>query len=612
MRLLAQFLGAPSRHRPAFQTSTHSGSRGTVFAFDRSLPATSASVRSGRAWAAAALAFAAFVSLWQLGALPLSQPDEGRNAEVAREMNESGAWLVPTLNGFPYLDKPAFYFRVVGFSLATFGDSEAAARLPSALFALGLLGILLACCRRAYGARVGSIAVVVTATIPLFAAFARTVIFDMALAFFTCGAILAGYYAEAVEGAARRRWLLAGAAAAGVATLVKGPVGFLVPTLVLTAWHAVEGRRDAIRRLFAPRNLLVFLAVVLPWFLGVSYRHPDFPYYGLVEESLQRYTTTTFHRQPFYFYGFVLAVFFLPWSLLFPESGLLAWRLRARLQRLDRLCVVWVLVVVAFFSLSRSKLPHYILSVVFPLGALIARLFDSALRHGPQSAGARIVQHVGLLVTAMAAAGGAVLAALAARPSLLLAVERRWPVLGDPALPTPAVLAVALAVIAALAAASVGWREPRLALTGLLAIPLSALALGTRAGVEMAEPHSSRTLAQRISALGPEVEVACLACYPTALPFYLGHPITVITRHGLELASNYLTFSLARGMPWPDTLVRRDDLAGWLERKDHPVLLLARERSSEKLDAAVDAPDANVEQYPGRMVGILLQPGGER
>ena len=583
-----------------------------MLALDRSLPATSASVRAGRAWAVIALAFAAFVSLWELGAPPLSQPDEGRNAEVAREMNESGAWLVPTLNGFPYLDKPAFYFRMVGFSLATFGDSEAAARLPSALFALGLLGLLFGCCRHAYGDRVGSIAVVVTATIPLFAAFARTVIFDMALAFFSCGAILAGYYAEAVEGAARRRRLLAGAAAAGFATLVKGPVGFLVPMLVLTVWHGVERRRDAIRRLFAARNLLVFLVVVLPWFLGVSYWHPDFPYYGVVQESLQRYTTTTFHRQPVYFYGFVLAVFFLPWSLLFPESGLLAWRLRGRLTRLDRLCVVWVLVVVAFFSLSRSKLPHYILSVAFPLGLLTARLFDTALRHGPQSASARVVQHVALLVAAVTATAGAVVAALAARPSLLLAAERRWPVLGDPAFPTPAAIAVALAVIAVLAAASCWWREPRLALTGLLAIPLTALTLGPPAWVRLAEPYSSRTLAQRISLLGPEVEVACLACYPTALPFYLRHPITVITRHGFELTSNYLTFSLARGKPWPNTLVPRDDLAGWLQRKDHPVLVLARQRSSEKLGAAVAKWDAKVERYPGQFVGVVIRPGGER
>jgi 4-amino-4-deoxy-L-arabinose transferase-like glycosyltransferase len=387
-------------------------------------------------------------------------------------------------------------------------------------------------------------------------------------------------------------------------------VGFLVPSLVLAGWYGVERRAGAIRRLVAPRNLLVFLAIVLPWFLGVSYWHPDFPYYGVVHESLQRYTTTTFHRQPVYFYGFVLAVLFLPWSLLFPESGLLAWRLRGRLTRLDRLCVTWVVVVVVFFSLSRSKLPHYILSVAFPVGILTARLFDSALRQGPQSPSARAVQRVVVLVAVVAAAAGAAAVALAVRPALLSGLERRWPVLGDPAFPAPLAIAAALASIGGLALASAWWREPRLALIGLLAIPLAAIALGPPLWVRLAEPSSSRTLAQRIRALGPEVEVACLACYPTALPFYLGHPITVITRHGLELASNYLTFSLARGAPWPDTLVRRDDLGSWLERKDHPVLILARERSSGKLAPAVGARDAEVERYPGRFVGVVLRPGG--
>ncbi len=570
------------------------------------------SVRATRVSPVIALAFAVIVSFWQLGAPPLSQPDEGRNAEVAREMHESGAWLVPTLNGSPYLDKPAFYFKLVGLSLAAFGDSEAAARLPSVLFAVALLGVLFVCGRREYGDRVGSIAVLVTATIPLFAAFARTVIFDMTLAFFVCGAIVAGYTAETVEGAPRRRWLLAGAAAAGFATLTKGPVGFLVPGLVLAVWHGVEQRPDAIRRLLGARNLVVFLAIVLPWFLGVTYWHPDFPYYGVVEESLQRYTTTIFHPHPFYYYGFVLAVFFLPWSLLLPESGLLAWRLRGRLTRLDRLCLVWLGVVVAFFSLSRSKLPHYILSVAFPIGILTARLFDSALRRGPRSPSARVVQHVALLVAIVAAAATAVAAALVLRPSLLLGLERRWPVLGDPALPAPIAIAAALAVIALLAAASARWREPRLALLGLLAIPLSALALGPPVWVRFAEPSSSRTLAQRIRALGPEVEVACLACYPTALPFYLGHPITVITRHGLELTSNYLTFALARGAPWPTTLVRRDDLDGWLERRDHPVLILARERSAEKLDAAMGVRKVKIEDYPGRFVGVVIRPGEGR
>src|SRR5262249_4073851 len=151
------------------------------------------------------------------------QPDEGRNAEVAREMNESGAWVVPTYNGLDYLDKPAFYFKAVALSLACFGDNETAARIPSAAFGVGLLLLVHAFCRRVYGARCSWLAVIVVATMPLFFSNSRTVIFDIALAFFVCAAIFAGYLAEEAFDGRARLWYLLGAAAAGFATLVKGP-----------------------------------------------------------------------------------------------------------------------------------------------------------------------------------------------------------------------------------------------------------------------------------------------------------------------------------------------------------------------------------------------------
>jgi len=168
----------------------------------------------------------------RLGQLPLRDPDEGRNSEVAREMQRSGAWLVPTYDGLAYLDKPAFYFKAVALSFSVFGSSEAAARLPSALSGFALLAMLFAFCRREYQPATAAIAVIIVATTPLFFAFARHVIFDMALAFLVCAAIFAGYLAEGAEGRRRKGWYLAGAAAAGFATLVKGPIGFLLPTLV--------------------------------------------------------------------------------------------------------------------------------------------------------------------------------------------------------------------------------------------------------------------------------------------------------------------------------------------------------------------------------------------
>src|SRR5262245_57556731 len=88
--------------------------------------------------------------LWRLGEPALIQPDEGRSAEIAREVNLSGAWLIPTLNGFPHLDKPVLYFKLVGVALRTMSDPEAAARLPSALFAIALVGLVVVFYRSAY------------------------------------------------------------------------------------------------------------------------------------------------------------------------------------------------------------------------------------------------------------------------------------------------------------------------------------------------------------------------------------------------------------------------------------------------------------------------------
>src|SRR5580765_5899016 len=131
-----------------------------------------------------------------LGAVPLMQPDEGRNAEVAREMAVSGSWLVPTLEGHPYLDKPAAYFAAVALSLRTLGTNEWGARLPSALCGLAILACLYAFARRSYDDVTAALVVLVVGTMPLFIAFSRIVIMDIALALCTSVAILAAFVAE--------------------------------------------------------------------------------------------------------------------------------------------------------------------------------------------------------------------------------------------------------------------------------------------------------------------------------------------------------------------------------------------------------------------------------
>jgi len=560
----------------------------------------------------AACLVAAVCCLARLGGLPLIQPDEGRNAEVAREMSAKGAWLVPTYDGLPYLDKPAFYFRLVGLSMSALGENETAARLPGALAALGVLALAWAFARRAYGERAAALTVLVVGTTPLVIAFARIVIFDMLLALFVIGAVLSGYVAEAKSGVPRDRWYLAGAACAALATLVKGPVGFILPALVLITFHVVNRTRDAIRRLLAPSNLLLFLVLVLPWFFGVALRRPDFPYYGLVEESLHRFTSPQFHRSaPFWYYVPVIAAVCFPWSVLLPEAAWAAWRARARWTRADRLLISWVVVVVVFFSISQSKLPGYVLTAVVALGALIARVLDLAWDR-PGGRASRLVVRGAIALTAIAGLGAALLAVGNAAPGgFPAALHLRG---GDVQRLAPAggALLWMLAVLAAAAAVAAWRRDARVACAAFALPPLLLLTIAFGGARAYAESSSARSLAERMPALPPAADVACLQCLPTGLPFYLRRTVTVVTRDGSETTSNYVVFTLKHTSAWPESVVRLSSLGRWLDWRQAPVYLLADANGRPRLDSIASRRSAIVQALTDGWWGALLPPAQAR
>ena len=554
---------------------------------------------------------AAVCLLGRLGSLPLIQPDEGRNAEVAREMQAAGAWLVPTYDGLPYLDKPAFYFRLVALSMTAFGRNETAARLPSAVAALALLALVYGFCRRAWGARAAALAVLVAGTTPLVVAFARIVIFDMVLALCVTAAILAGYHAEELAGAARRRWYLAGAACSAVAVLTKGPVGFLLPLLVLGPFHLLDRNRAALRRLFAPLNVALFLAIVLPWFLGVAHQQPDFPYYGLVEESLHRFTTSAFHRTaPWWYYAPVILAVLFPWSMLLPEAVAAAWRSRAAWSRADRLLVVWSVVVVLFFSISQSKLPGYVLTAVVALGMLVARVLDLAWER-PGGRAERLVLRGTVALAVIAAAAAALLAAGHATAGGLPALLHVRG--GDLARLEPATLPLlwSMAALAAVAAAG-RWRRDLRLVAGAFALPpLLLLTVGFGGARAYAEASSAKGLAQRMPALPATTELACLECLPNGLPFYLGRTLTLITKDGSETTSNYVIWRLRRETEWPRGVVRLGDLDGWLAGRTHALFVLAAEGHRPALDSlAARATGAVGEVAPGWWGASVPAPAG--
>ncbi len=537
-------------------------------------------------------------------------PDEGRNAEVAREMSHSHSWLVPTYNGLVYLDKPAFYFKTVALSFSLFGESESAARLSSALFGFSLLVAVFLFCRKMYDQRTAILAMLIIATTPLYITFSRLVIFDMSLAFFVSSTIFACFLAEEGETKHRMHWYLVAALSAGIATLIKGPVGFIIPSLVVVVFNGLEGRLGVIRHTFALRNWAAFLAIVLPWFIGLSLLRPDFPYYGIMKESIARFTTPEFHRTaPFYYYAPIILGTFFAWSLLLPESIITAWLKRKSWSRADRLFIVWAIAVVLFFSVSQSKLPGYILTSVVALGILTARIFAMALDNSTGQA-ARTVWRGTIPLFLLSTLAALLIGIIAFNSELLKSRLRFKHELFDLFIPTFLPMAISFGIVALLSALAFRTRNTRLIFAAFISFPLLLLSVNFDLLALYAQSRSSRSLAEQISKdLTPTTELACLQCLPNGLPFYLKRLVTVLSNDGNELTSNYIVFNLNSGKPWPKGLVPTAQWHHWLATRNDPIYLLAKkDRLAALKDIALEHGAEVVELDADYFAALLPAP----
>jgi 4-amino-4-deoxy-L-arabinose transferase-like glycosyltransferase len=301
----------------------------------------------------------------RLGVPGLMDPDEGRYAEIAREMLLLQDWLIPHLNLLPYLEKPPLVYWLTSLSLAAFGLNEWAARLPSAVAALAGLYLAYWLGRTLWGERQGLWGALVLATSGGYLILARLLTLDMVFSFLVNLSIALGYLALSRE--RPRLWLWAYLALA-LAVLVKGPVALVLTGLIWGIAALVRGKR-AIGDLIRPGAWVLLAAVVLPWFGYVAWRFPEFPRFFLWEHHVTRYLSgVSYHAAPWWYFGPVLVGLALPWS------GLVPWALgrRGAPGRGDRLfLMIWAGVVLAFFSLSRGKLVPYILPALLPLALLV-------------------------------------------------------------------------------------------------------------------------------------------------------------------------------------------------------------------------------------------------
>ncbi|MGH7766172.1 MAG: ArnT family glycosyltransferase [Candidatus Binatia bacterium] len=319
-----------------------------------------------------------FALFYDLGGPALLEPDEGRNAEVAREILRLRDWVTPHYNFIPYLDKPVFFYWLAAVGFQCFGVSEWAARLPSALAAFGCVLLVYNLARRSGDPWAGLWSSLILLTSPLFVAFSRAVIFDMTLTFFITTALWAFYRGWDAGSKSPRIFLLVMYTAMGCATLVKGPIGVMIPGAVIALHLLLSRRLSMLRRMEIPLGLALFLLVAAPWYAWAEIRNPGYLRYFLLEENFLRYLTPHFEReQPWYYYGGILAGGFFPWTALI----YLPFKNLASLLKDERklFLLLWAIVPLVVFSFSASKQPGYILPIFPPLALLTAEAFLSVL-----------------------------------------------------------------------------------------------------------------------------------------------------------------------------------------------------------------------------------------
>ena len=325
---------------------------------------------------------AAVALLWfvNLDARRLLHPDEGRYAEIAREMAATGDWVTPRLNELKYFEKPPFQYWATAAAYRAFGVHEWTARLWPAL--AGFLAVVaIGCAGYALGgAALGAYAGLALAATFMHAAIAQIVTLDAGLSSFLALGFAGLVIAQRPESGAgeRRAWMWVAWAALAGATLSKGLIGVVLPGGALVVYTALTRDFALWRRLHLASGLALYFALTVPWFVAVARANDEFLRFFFVHEHFERFLTTGHDRAgPWYYFVPWFAVGILPWLTVLAYGAWPAWRdgtPNALGFSWQRFALVWAAFVFLFFSASGSKLPSYILPMFPPLALVIGWL----------------------------------------------------------------------------------------------------------------------------------------------------------------------------------------------------------------------------------------------
>lgn len=329
-------------------------------------------------WAPFFLAVILFFSF--LGARDFWAPVEPRYAEIARVMLAKNEWIVPTINGGLYTDKPILYFWLVLILSKLAGSvNEWTVRLPSAFSAVGLVVTTYFLGRDLFSPRVGFMAATILATSARVLWEGRWAHTDMAFTFFLTLALYFFSKATLKRGSPKNLNLAYGLM--GLATLTKGLIGIVLPGLILLVFVAVKSLWSDLLRWRIPSGILIFLLITAPWFVAVSLATDGkWPTDFVLIHHVQRYTSGLGHWEPFYYYLVNFPVDFLPWTIfLIPAAFAYGPRIKLLKEPVPLFLFLWFFVILFFFSLSNTKRALYLLPIFAPAAIFVACYFDNLM-----------------------------------------------------------------------------------------------------------------------------------------------------------------------------------------------------------------------------------------
>lgn len=349
---------------------------------DRSHAAPALPWRTSTLW----LLAAALLAVWlgTLGYRHLIPTDEGRYAEIAREMFTTGDWVTIRYNDLKYFEKPPLQMWGTALAYTLFGVGDWQARLFTALSGLIGIAFTMLAAARWWGKRVAVVSALVLASAPMWNVGAHFNSLDMGVAgcmTMALAALLLAQHPDASP-AQRRGWMWACWAAMALAVLSKGLIGVVLPGFVLVVYTLVARDWALWKRLHLLTGLAVFFAVGAPWFVLISARNPEFAWFFFVHEHFQRFTSTVHHRDaPLWYFVPLLVAGFLPWLAQLPGAARLTMardQAAANGFRPTLLLGLWAVLIFAFFSVSNSKLPGYVFPIVPALAILAALVLEQA------------------------------------------------------------------------------------------------------------------------------------------------------------------------------------------------------------------------------------------